>query len=164
MTAEIEAAFVAAAVVGGGRRPAAGGPVTANPDEMVLLIKPPPQQLTVPAGGLVTFDMDGPKTGYQWTVRRIWVSDEGALSTSMGAAVAGIYAGQSSPVLVSPGNGEWIMPTLPNAAMFGSDELVLQYGEHLFVQVTGANVGQSLICSVAYQLYTPHAAARDVQV
>lgn len=166
MTAEIEAAFAASASIGGRQAAAMGGArtVVVNPDKTILFIKPPPQQAAVPAAGAVTFDMDGPKTGYQWTVRRITVSDAVALGNSMGAAIGGVYAGQSSPVLITPGNGEWIFPALPNVANFGSDELVLQYGEHLFVQVTGATPGQNLVCSIAYQLYMPHVAAADVQV
>jgi hypothetical protein len=110
------------------------------------------------------FDMDGPKTGYQWTGRRVTVCDAVALGNSTGAAVGGVYAGQASPLLLTPGNAEWIFPALPNVANWGSDELVLQYGEHLFVQVTSASPGQNLVCSIAYQLYMPHVAAGDVQV
>ena len=164
MTADIEAAFAASASLGRPPRTGRAPVVIVDPDKTIRFIKSAPQQLTVPASGSVTFDMDGPKTGYQWTVRRISVSDEGALANSMGSAQGGVYAGQPSPLLVSPGNLEWIFPTLPNVANFGSDELVLQYGEHLFVQVTGATVGEGIICSIAYQLYMPHVAASDVQV
>jgi hypothetical protein len=161
MTAEIEAAFAASATIG--RPPPARTYASADADRMTRFIKPAPQVLAVPASGIITFDMDGPKTGYQWTVRRIWVSDAAALSSTC-AGLCGIYAGQPTPGLVTPANGEWIMPTLPNASNFGSDELVLQYGEHLLVQVTGATVGQNIICSIAYQLYLPGNVSQQQQV
>jgi hypothetical protein len=167
MTAEIEAAFAVAAGARAGDPRRFRGPapvVLVDPDKTIRFIKSAPQQQTVPAAGAITFDMDGPKTGYQWTVRRISVSDEAAVANSMGSAQVSVYAGQPSPQLVSPGNLEWMFPSAPNVANFGSDELVLQYGEHLFVLVTGATVGQGIICSVAYQLYMPHVAAADVQV
>jgi hypothetical protein len=163
MTAEIEAAFAASASIGT-LPPRTSYPRAIDPDLTVRYIKSAPHQKVVPSSGIVSFDMDGPKTGYQWTVRRVAVSDAAALSNSMGTAYCGIYAGQPSELLITPSNLEWIMPVLPNVANFSTDQLVLQYGEHLLVQVTGATPGESVICAVAYQLYTPAGAAGRVEV
>jgi hypothetical protein len=127
----------------------------ADLDAAVRYIKSAPQQAAVPASGIVTVDMDGPKTGYQWSVRRVTIMDAAAVTNSMGSAVGWIYAGQPSPLLATPENAEWGMSPLPNMAMFGPGELVLQYGEHLLVQLTGATVGEKVIVGIAYQLYQP---------
>lgn len=165
MTAEIEAAFAAHAAIGGpGPAPGRARSRTVSADASVLFIKGAPVQQQIPASGVAVFDLDGPKTGYQWTVRRVTVSDAAALGASMGSAIAGVYAGQPSPGLITPGNAEWIFPTVPNVANWGSDQLVLQYGEHLFVQVTGATPNQLVVCSAAYQLYMPATVIHDIQV
>jgi hypothetical protein len=138
--------------------------VDADPDASVRFIKSAPQMLTVPASGTVTFDMDGPKTGYMWTVRRIAVTDAAGVANSMGNAAAYVFAGQPVPSLALPGNLEWIISPLPNVANFGSDILNLQYGEHLLVQIQGGTTGENIICSVAYQLYRPTPGMGLVQV
>jgi hypothetical protein len=127
----------------------------ADLDAAVRFIKSAPQQVTIPASGVVTADMDGPKTGYQWSVRRVTVTDAAAVTNTMGSAVGWLYAGQPSPLLTTPENAEWGMSPLPNMAIFGPGELVLQYGEHLLVQVTGGTAAQKIIISCAYQLYQP---------
>lgn len=129
-------------------------------DSAVRFIKPPPVLATIGAAGTVTMDMDGPKTGYMWTVRSIAVSDAAALVNSMGSALAFVYAGQPSPLLISPENVEWIMPVLPNVTSGGPGELVLQYGEHLLVQVAGGTPGQAVKCKISYQLYRQPLASR----
>jgi len=162
MTAELEAAFAAQATVG--TRPARAYPLPVYGDDTTLFIKGAPQSGVIPASGVLAFDLDGPKTGYQWTVRRVTVTDSGSAAASMGDAVGWIYAGQPSPGLVLPGNLEWIMPVLPNAATWSADQLILQYGEHLLVQVTGGTSGQGVICSVAYQLYRPGTGRGRVEI
>lgn len=144
--------------------PAVPAPRVVNPDRLVRFIKSAPVVGAIPVSGLLTFDLDGPKTGYQWTVRRITVSDAGGVTNTMGAAAAYVYAGQAAAGLITPGNLEWIIPTLPNVANFSADQLVLQYGEHLLVQVAGGTSGEAVIVSVAYQLYAPGARSGGVQV
>lgn len=166
MTAEIEAAFAAQATVGALRPPPRPAAVIYG-DDSVLYIKSAPVMATVPASGIALFDMDGPKTGYAWTVRRISVTDAALVTNSMGSAQGWVFAGQPSPGLALPGNLEWQFPQLPNSANFSSDQLVCQYGEHLIVMITGATVGENIICSCAYQLYRQAATAgrpAEVQV
>jgi hypothetical protein len=126
----------------------------ADLDAAVRYIKPAPQRVTVGSGGTAIADMDGPKTGFQWSVRGVTVTDAASVASTV-AGSAYIYAGQPSPLLATPENSEWSMQTLPNWASFGPGELVLQYGEHLLVQVAGATAAQVLIVSARYQLYTP---------
>jgi hypothetical protein len=159
MTAELEAAFAAQASVGALRPARAAAVAPLYGDNSVLYIKPAPVMVTVPASGIALFDMDGPKTGYAWTVRRISVSDATLVTNTMGSAQGWVFAGQPSPGLALPGNLEWQFPQLPNSANFSSDQLVCQYGEHLIVMVTGGTVGENIICSVAYQLYRQSATA-----
>lgn len=124
-------------------------------DAATRYIKPPPKQATVSASGVATFGFEGPKTGYVWTVRRITVSDSAAMTTAT-TGTAYVYAGISSgSAYLVPDNCEWIITPLPNTANFSSDQLVLQYGEHLYVQITGGTNGQVVKASIAYQLYTP---------
>jgi hypothetical protein len=136
--------------------------------ENVRFIKGAPAYGIVPASGVLLLDLDGPKTGYVWTVRRVNVTDGNSFANTMGSAVAQIYAGQMSATLVSqilPQNVEWAFSTLPNVANFSSDQLVLQYGEHLQVLVTGGTAGETVQASVAYQLYRPDSWARaEVQI
>jgi hypothetical protein len=129
-------------------------------------VKPPAAYGVVPASGVLTVSLSGPKTGYQWTVRRINVTDAAlAYSTLGGQAASYIYAGViSGTANVQPENLEWIMPVLPNVATFGSDEIVLQYGEHLYVQIVNGTSGQAVKITVAYQLYRAGGARRQVQV
>jgi hypothetical protein len=123
-----------------------------NAEDITRFVKIPGVQATLSSSGNGTLDLGGPGTGYEWTVRRVTASDAIAWSTSMTGQVV-IYAGQPSGGLITPNNAEWGMPNLPNVAMFGSDQLVVQYGEHLLVQFIGANDAQVVQASAAYQLY-----------
>jgi hypothetical protein len=129
-------------------------------------IKAPAAYGVVPASGVLTLSLSGPKTGYQWTIRRITITDASVASASVGGSAQGyIYAGAITGVTnVQPENLEWIMPVLPNVATFGSDQIVLQYTEHLYCQLTGGTEGQAIKMSVAYQLYRAGGARRQVQV
>lgn len=116
---------------------------------------------TIKVAGTVTLDgsgngivkFPGPSTGYRWTVRRISVVASAGLTTSMGAGLAGIYAGVKGAGSIVPANLEWIITPLPNAATFSSEHLPLAWGEDLCVVITGGTASQAVIASVAYQLY-----------
>lgn len=120
--------------------------------DAVRFIKAPAQIGTISAAGALTLDLDGPKTGYQWTVRRVSVSDAVSAPATMSSALGWLYAGVIGSTIV-PQNLEWIFPTLPNSAVFSSDEIVLQYGEHLYLVISGGTNGQVVQASVTYQLY-----------
>lgn len=121
-------------------------------------LKPPARQITLSnPGGAGTVGFEGPKLGYQWVIRRITVSDAASPGNSMGAAVAYVYAGSAAggagaAAAIVPSALEWIISPTPNTATWGSDQLVLQYGEHLYIQVLGGTPGQLLVASIAYQL------------
>jgi hypothetical protein len=134
----------------------------ADEEELVRFIKAANGGVVSAAGTLVV-DLDGPKTGYRWTLRRVVISDAAAWANSMGAAVAQVYAGQSSLVQV-PHNVEWAFSVLPNVANFSSEQTVLQYGEHLFVAVTGGTSGQGLVVGVSYQLYADRPGVGQLEV
>jgi len=122
------------------------------------------RQVTVPASGIIAAGFGGPPTGYEWTVRRLSVSDSAAVSNTV-AGSAAVYAGTSSGVtLLVPENLEWIIQPLPNVANFSSDQLILQYGEHLYVQVTGGTSTQVLKVGLSIQLYQPGTGASQTQV
>ena len=122
------------------------------------------QQVTVPVSGIVAASLGGPSLGYAWTVRRISVSDSALLSNAV-AGTAGVYAGTSAGVgLLEPENLEWIIPPLPNVAEFSSEQLLLQYGESLYVQVAGGTSTQLLKVGLSYQLYKPSAGPSSTQV
>lgn len=116
---------------------------------------------TIKVAGTVTLDgsgngiikFHGPATGYRWTVRRISVVAAAGLTTSMGAGLAGIYAGTKGAGNIVPANLEWIITPLPNAATFSTEHLPLAWGEDLCVVITGGTASQAVIASVAYQLY-----------
>ena len=55
--------------------------------------------------------------------------------------------------LTYPKDLECVMSSLPDAVFFGSDQMIIHYGEHLFVQFVGANAAQVVQASHAYQLY-----------
>lgn len=141
-------------------------------DNAVRFIKPPPLVGTVPASGTLVLKLLGPELGYQWTVRRIIVGDggpAGSQATTV-AGLAGVYAGVISADALGPGqvgpqveNLEWLISPLPNAAEFGSDQLVLQAQENLYVIITGGTVGQVIKASVSYQLYRPARLSDDTQ-
>ena len=122
------------------------------------------QQVTVPVSGIVAACLGGPSLGYAWTVRRISVSDSALLSNTV-AGTAGVYAGTSAGVgLLEPENLEWIITPLPNVAEFSSDQLILQYGESLYVQVAGGTSTQLLKVGLSYQLYKPSTGPSSTQV
>jgi hypothetical protein len=122
------------------------------------------KQLTVGASGTAQVGFEGPKTGYVWTVRRVTLTGSASVATSV-TGTAWIYAGVSAgSVNLYPENAEWAISPLPNVANFSSDQLVLQYGEHLYIQVTGGSAGQVLKSSISYQLYTPPLGPTMVQV
>jgi hypothetical protein len=123
----------------------------------VRYIKPPPKQITLSGTGAGVAGFEGPKLGYQWTVRRITVCDAQSPANSTGAAVAYVYAGSAAggggaAAALVPSALEWIISPTPNTATWSSDQLVLQYGEHLYVQVLGGTAAQVLVVAAAYQL------------
>ena len=121
------------------------------------------KQFTLNGSGVGQVGFEGPKTGYVWTVRRITCTDSAAASTSV-AGTAWIYAGVSAGSdELYPENVEWAISPLPNVANFSSDQLILQYGEHLYIQVTGGNANQVLKSSISYQLYRPILAPAGIQ-
>jgi hypothetical protein len=135
----------------------------------VRYIKPPPLIGVVPASGALVMKLLGPELGYQWTVRKISVADPAGQGASV-AGVAGVYAGVISADALGPGqvgpqveNLEWLISPLPNVADFGSDQLVLQAQENLYVVLTGGTPAQNIRCSVAYQLYRPGQPTDDTQ-
>jgi hypothetical protein len=136
-------------------------------DRAPRFIKPPAATATVSASGVATFSHHGPLTGYTWTVRRITVSDAASLATTV-AGTAYVYAGTigggQGGIQVYPENLEWGMSSLPNIANFSADQLVVQYGEHLYVEVLGGTSGQVLKSAIAYQLYQQGTARAAVQV
>ena len=122
------------------------------------------KEFTLSGSGVGQVGFDGPKAGYVWTVRRITCTDAAAASTSV-AGTAWIYAGVSAGTgNLYPENVEWAISPLPNVANFSGDQLVLQYGEHLYIQVTGGNDDQVLKSSISYQLYQPTLAQTTSQV
>jgi hypothetical protein len=127
-------------------------------DSATRYIKPPAAFGTLNGSGDGYFDLGGPNAGYMWTVRRITVVDAASLTANMGGgtAIAGIYAGNiAGAQQVATENLEWIIGGLPNVANFSADQLVLQYGEHLYVQIANATADENVKVSIAYQLYRP---------
>ena len=122
------------------------------------------KQLTVSASGVASAGFEGPKTGYVWTVRRITLTDSASVANGV-TGTAWVYAGVSSGSgNLYPENAEWAISPLPNVANFSSDQLILQYGEHLYIQVTGGMSGQVLKSAISYQLYQPGIAQSVSQV
>lgn len=103
------------------------------------------------AAGTCTVNLGGPDLGYEWTVRRLFVADAAAVTNST-TGVCTFYASTASP-LILPQNGEWYMPSLPNAAVFGGGELRLGYSENLYAVITGGGTTQQLTFGIAYELY-----------
>lgn len=156
--AELEVTIGNAAEVGAGR---AFPDRQERLDRAVRFIKPPPQQVTIPASGIILASFNGPELGYQWTVRKITVADAATTSATV-AGTAWVYAGVSTggATAILPSNLEWILNPLPNVAVFSADEVVLQQGENLYVNITGGTNGQNLMIGVQYQLY-PAGAVRE---
>jgi hypothetical protein len=122
------------------------------------------KEFTLNGSGVGQVGFEGPKTGYVWTVRRITCTDSAAASNSV-SGTAWIYGGVSAgSVNLYPENVEWAISPLPNVANFSGDQLVLQYGEHLYIQVTGGTANQVLKSSISYQLYRPATAPAISQV
>lgn len=161
MTAETDVSVSASAGLAIGRMPAAGlrpglegsGYSQARLDAADRWISGRPVTGIVGSGGIAVMVLDGPSLGYQWTIRLVTISAVDAMTTAV-QGVGYIYAGTTG-ALLSPANVRWGMPNLPNIANWGSDQLVLQYGEQLACQVTGGTAGQTVMASYAYQLYRP---------
>lgn len=160
--AELEIAVGTAAEIGAGR---ALPDRQARLDRAVRFIKPPAQLVTVPASGIILASWAGPELGYQWTVRKVTVADAATTSATVGG-VAWVYAGVSTgaATAILPENLEWVISPLPNVAVFSADQLVLQQGENLYVNITGGTNTQSLKISVQYQLYAAGAIRERVPV
>lgn len=162
MTAEIDAGISAGAALSVGRMPGTGlrpaldgGRYSqARLDAADRWISGRPVTAVVGSNGIAVMLLDGPSLGYQWTIRLVVISAVDAMTTAV-QGVGYIYAGTTGGGNLVPGNVRWGMPNLPNIANWGSDQLVLQYGEQLPCQVTGGTPGQVVQASYAYQLYRP---------
>lgn len=127
------------------------------------------QTITLNGSGVGVLGLGGPNMGYQWTLKRLSICAQGAnsVATSMGGALGYLFGGtigSDANVNIGPQgqNYLWVFPVLPNAATFGSDDLVLQYGEEVTVYIAGGIASQQVAISWAYQLYQPGPAARRV--
>lgn len=171
MTAEIDAGVQAAAAMSVGRLPAAAvrpdlAGMTAGRqrylDTATRLIKGRPVVGTIAADGTAVVPLDGPSLGYMWTVRSVTVTDAGSVFAAV-PGTAWVFAGVVGGTVLAANNAEWTMPGLPNAATWGSDELVLQYGESLTIAIAAGTPGQAVMVSARYQLYGAPGRRSEVQ-
>jgi hypothetical protein len=94
----------------------------------------------VPSSGLLILDLGSVPQGRVWGVRRIVTG--GAKVTTTAAGEAYIFSQGAPPVDLNISNCVDIYLTLPRGSTYGTHELFLTRGEHLWVAFAGATSGQ----------------------
>jgi len=94
----------------------------------------------VPASGTMILDLGSVPKGFVWQVRRINVG--GVKVTTTAAGKAYVFAQGQSPVDLMLPDCVDIFPALPSLNKYGTHQLFLLGGEHLFVAFVGATPTQ----------------------
>ena len=119
-------------------------------------------------GNAVMMDQfqSGPDQGHFWHVRSIVIG--GVLPTTAVVGRADIFAtamvpGQVPNYLQLLGTTQWrdFTTTLPSVAFYGAGELSLFPQDELLIIVSGATVGQTLVCNVSAWDYEQGAVGRE---
>lgn len=103
--------------------------------------------MTIPASGVDFQLFEGPDQGHIWQVRSIVIA--GATRETAVAGSADVYvtaAGIKGQTLASVGTMDLadFATTLPSAAFYGNDELVVRATEHLWVGINGGTATQQV--------------------
>jgi hypothetical protein len=107
---------------------------------------------TVPASGTLLLDHGGPQLGRRWLPRGWVVSDGANFWTSMGSGQAvGVVGRADTTTHVAPFQVRWAFSSLPNVATFGSEDITVNYGEHLYTMITTGNNGQNISAAFIVQ-------------
>jgi len=100
---------------------------------------------TVPSSGVLHLDLGSVPQGRVWQVRRLIVG--GATVTTAAAGSAYAFAQGARPLDLVLTNCVDIFLTLPQGDTFGTHQLFLLPGEHLWVVFSGATGGQQYTAS-----------------
>jgi len=95
---------------------------------------------TAPSSGSVILDLGAVPLGFVWQVRRIVVGGVKITTTAAGKAYAFAQGGAPSDLVLSDCVDVW--PALPAISKYGTHQLFLLGGEHLYVAFAGASSGQ----------------------
>lgn len=99
----------------------------------------------VPASGLLTLDLGSVPQGFVWQVRRIIVGGVKVTTTAAGKAYA--FASGGAPADLALTDCVDIFAALPALNKYGTHQLFLLAGEHLFVAFVGATPTQQYVAS-----------------
>jgi hypothetical protein len=114
---------------------------------------------TAVASTPLVLDLGKPDAGTFWEVRRVYV---GGTDYSVSAAgTAGLYVSSQVPIGASPGGiaARDFTNNLPNAAGYGTHELIVKESQHLLLVVNGGTTGQQYLASLAASVFQVTAAA-----
>jgi hypothetical protein len=105
-------------------------------------------QGTVPASGILVMDLGSVPLGRVWQVRRIVIGGPQANDTPSGSAFAFRQGAPPSDLNTSNMVDSWpSFTTGAQGSTYGTHQLFLKGGEHLFVVTSGASSGVRWVCS-----------------
>jgi hypothetical protein len=109
--------------------------------------------IPTPTAPLV-LDHGMPQLGRRWLVRN-WVVSDGALWTTTCAGSAVLAVGRADFAAgvahVAPFQVRWATAALPQVATFGSEDVSVSFGEHLYTVITGGTAGQGVQAAAVVQ-------------
>lgn len=99
----------------------------------------------VPASGVLTLDLGAVPRGFVWQIRRLIVGGSKVTTTAAGSAYA--FAQGLAPVDLALTDCVDIFSTLPMGNTYGTHQLFLLAGTHLYVVFSGATPNQQYAAS-----------------
>jgi len=111
----------------------------------------------VPSSGVLSLDLGSVPQGHVWQVRRLIVGGVAVTTSAAGSAYA--FARGAPPADLALTDCVDIFLTLPQGNTYGTHQLFLLPGEHLFVVFSGASSGQQYAASARVEDWTETAFA-----
>ncbi len=103
------------------------------------------------AAGVAVIDLGGPPNGFEWEVRRYFVTGQDPATTIAGSAAV-VYVA-SAPDLLSPleaidTTATGSVTTLPNKGAWTDDQVIVDFGRRLLIR--GSGLGTTTIYASAF--------------
>jgi hypothetical protein len=104
-----------------------------------------------PVGGVSVIDLGSPPPGFEWEVRRYFVTGQDATTTLAGSAAVVFIATASdmlTPLDAVDTTATGTITTIPNKGSWTDDQVIVEFGRHLLIRCSG--LGASVPFANAY--------------
>lgn len=118
--------------------------------------------VVIPAAGAAIIDLGGPTSGRLWQVRSIAVGGPTPLAAAGGTAF--VFVAPTGAGLGGLSTAQWRDQTLtlPNAAFYGAEQLIVRTNEHLLIVIAGGTVGTNYQANACMEDWPDAVSSREL--